>query len=159
MIKTAESNDITAERIDKLQTLVDHMNIFRTTFLPEPPTNYEPLMLEFKDKAVPVCMKIKKYSLDKQGFLRKLVDQLLEADLVYSNPTSKWACAPQLVLKLGPSRCRFTVDFCTKNRDTVLRKSPLPIVEHEIYKVSGGNVCANLDLIHVYWHFPLHMEN
>lgn len=85
-----------------------------------------------------------------------LMEELIQFDLVYPNSSSKWACAPLIVPKPGPSQRRFTVDLNPVNHFTIPYQFPKPNVEHELTKTSGSKFCANFDFTQGYWQIPLH---
>lgn len=88
-----------------------------------------------------------------------LVSDLVRHGIVYENPTSKWACAPLIVPKTGPSQWRVTSDLRPVNNLTVPYKFPMPRLEHELTKTSGSKIYANIDFTHSYWQLPLHKSS
>ena len=78
-------------RFDDLRkTVMARLGVFRTDFS-RTSASIPPLRLELKPDAKLVHVKIIKYSDSQRRFLRKLVGNLLDAGLVYPNPTSKWS--------------------------------------------------------------------
>lgn len=144
-------------RFDELKQIVmKRVNVFRTTFSRGNGANIAPLKLELKPNAKPVIVKLRRYSESQKRFLRKLVDRLLDANLIYSNSSSKWACAPHLVPKNGPDEWRFTVDLRPVNSQTFAQAFPMPVLEMELTKASGCSHFAEFDMTHGYWQLLLH---
>ena len=113
-----------------------------------PPANIPPLQLELTDDANPICVKIRKYSESQRCFLRKLTDKLVAAGMIYPNPNSKWASAPQLVHKPGPDEWRFTLDLRAVNRFTVPQRLIMPVVQQELSKAKDARQYAEVDMVH-----------
>lgn len=73
----------------KLRHIVEtHKYIFRTLFSLGPPAPVAPLRTELTQNAYPVRLHLCKYTKDQQEFLSKTTSKLVEAGMVYSNPTS-----------------------------------------------------------------------
>lgn len=74
-------------RSDDLRKLISAMlDVFRTDCSQSAAKN-PPLKLKFKPHSKPIHVKIRKYSDRQRTVLRKLVRELLDAGLVYTNPT------------------------------------------------------------------------
>lgn len=156
MLQMAITNGFPDEHWAELETLIwKHANEFRTSFS-SAPARVEPLRIELTADATPVRVKLRNYSADQRAFLKKLVTDLTTHGLVYANPTSKWACAPLLVPKPGPARWRFTVDLRPVNRFTVRHQYPMPVLEHELTRLSKSKLFANFDFVQSYWQLLLH---
>lgn len=134
--------------------LHDHMDIFRTSFSAGPGAKLPPLKIELTPDAKPVKVRLRKYSQDQEDFMRKFVDDLVANGLAYANPTSKWACAPLLVPKIG-GPYRFTIDIRPVNLFTIKHHFPMPNLDIEITKVKSSKYFANFDMSHGYWQLLL----
>lgn len=157
MLTDALAQGFPRARFDDLRKLVlVRINVFRTTFSKGEPAKIPPLELHLKANAKPVQVKLRKYNNSQRRFLTKLVSKLLEANLIYANPSSRWACAPHLVPKPGPAEWRFTVDLRPVNCQTHPQAFPLPLVEVELEKASGAKHFSEFDMIHSYWQLALH---
>lgn len=75
------------------------LNIFRTYFSKGPPANVPHLKIELSGSAKPICVKIRNYSQIQRQFLRRMTTKFVDAVLIYPNPTSIWAYAPDLIPK------------------------------------------------------------
>lgn len=95
-------------------------------------------------------IRLRKYSADQRRFLFAFVKTLVKHGMAYSNPTSKWACAPLLVPDPGVEY-RFTSDLRSVNVFTVKHKFPMPNIEHELDSLKTSMVFANVDMSHSYW--------
>lgn len=148
MLKDALVQGFPHNRFDDLRkTVMARLGVFRTDFS-QSSAPIPPLRLELKPDAKPVHVKIRKYSDSQRRFLRKLVDKLLDAGLVYPNPASKWSCAPHLVPKPGPAKWRFTVDLRPVNRYTYALHFPMPLIEAELAKAAGAKIFCEFDMTH-----------
>lgn len=157
MMDTASKNGLSEIETEELSKIVnEHKNIFRVSFSSGPPANVEPLRIELVNDAKPVRVRLRNYTQEQREFLADLTKRLIDSNMVFSNPTSPWACAPLLVPKPGPAKFRFTVDLRPVNRYTVKHQFPMPIIEHELTKVAGSTCYATFDLSHGYWQLPLH---
>lgn len=116
ILTNALGQGLTQARFDDQRKIVmAQLGVFFTD-LSQSAVAITPLKLELKPYAKPVDVKIGNYSDSHRRFLRKLVGKLLDAGLIYPNPTSKWSCAPHLVPKPGPAELRLTVDLRPINR-------------------------------------------
>lgn len=160
LLEDALTRGFPKSRFDDLRNMVlKRKNVFRLTFTNEPGANIPPLKLHLKPDAKPVLVKLRKYNESQRAFLRKLVRKLIDANLIYSNPTSRWACAPHLVPKQGPDEWRFTTDLRPINCQTYPQAFPLPIIEMEVDKASGACHFSEFDMTHGYWQLMLHQSS
>lgn len=85
----------------------------RDTFilsLSSTPAKVPPLNIDLKPNAHAVRVKLRIYLASQKAFMSIITKVLLEHDIIYPNPSSKWACASLIVPKKGPDEWRFTVD-------------------------------------------------
>lgn len=130
IFKSAREEGIGEAHADALQnTVLQHMDIFQVGLSAGPPAKLPPLKIELLPETRPVQDRLRNYSQEQRDFLATFVSKLLECGMVYSNPTSKWACAPLIVLKFGPSQFRFTVDLRPVNKFTLPHQYPMPNIE------------------------------
>lgn len=61
-------------------------------------------------------------------------------NMALRNPTERWASAPFLVPKPGPSKFRFSVDLRLVNRYTKPQNFPMLKLNTELMKLSGSKV-------------------
>lgn len=156
MIERARGNGLDDKQTQQLSDVVNEFkDIFRTSFSRGPPANVEPLKIELTPDAKPVRVRLRNYSLDQREFLQKFMKVLIDTGHVYPNPTSKWASAPLLVAKPGPSMYRFTVDLRPVNKYTIKYHYPMPHIEQELTKTQGSKVFCEVDFLHGYWQLPL----
>jgi Reverse transcriptase (RNA-dependent DNA polymerase) len=118
-----------------------------------------PLLIALQPDAIPVRVRLRRYSPEQRLFLARFVAKLEEASMVYRNPRAAWCSAPLLVPKPGPAKLRFTVDLRPVNKQTVPNSWPIPHVESEVSRLYGSNYFATFDLSHGYWQLPLAIES
>lgn len=80
--------------------------------------------------------------------MENFVDKLVDAGMLYPNPTANWASTPLIVPKPGKTKFRFTVDLRSVNRSTIRHHFPMPLLENELTKLAGSKFFASLDLSH-----------
>lgn len=142
-------NGLTDEKAQEIDTMVDdHVTIFRTSFLYDPPAKFAPLVIETKTNAKPVKVRIRNYSQEQKEFLITFVQDLMRHDMAYPNPTASWASAPLLVPKPILARFRFTVDLRPTNACMVRHKYQMPNLEKELTKLGTANCFATFFLSH-----------
>ena len=135
----AKRKGLTDEQSNTLDGIIDsHTNVFRTSFSSGPAAKFPPLKIDITADAKPVKVRLRNYSQDQREFLKELVDKLVRTGMAYPNPTSRWACAPLLVPKQGPTRFRFTVDLRPINTYTVKHQFPMPNLENELTKLGSS---------------------
>lgn len=86
---------------------------------------------------------LRKYNAFQQLFLQKLVSKLLNAGLIYSNPSALWAYVPLVVARTGPDGWGFTVDPCPISYLTYTQAFPVLVLEIELQKPSGPNTIVS----------------
>jgi hypothetical protein len=120
MILQAVENGLPPEHEPALHELTQEFaDIWNISLTAGPPAKLSPLVITLKDDAVPVRVRLRRYSQEQRDFLSKFVAQLEAAGMVYRNPRSAWCAAPLLVPKPGPSQFRFTVDLRPVNKQTI----------------------------------------
>jgi len=160
MSKAAAGNGMPQQDVATLEQLIsDHMDIFRISLSSGPAAAVDPLRIDLKSDARPVRVRLRNYSKEQREFLEDFVTKLVHHGMAYSNPTAKWASAPLIVPKPGPSRFRFTVDLRPVNNFTVRHHYPMPNLEQELTKLGSSKWYATFDLSHGYWQFGLHPDS
>ena len=84
---------------------------------------------------------MRKYSQDREEFMRKFVVDLVANGLAYANPTSNWACAPLLVPKIG-GPYQFTIEIWPVNIFKIMHLFPMPNLDNEITNVKSSKYFA-----------------
>lgn len=159
MIYRAKQNGILPKPLDDLTKIVwSHAHVFDTRFSATP-AKVPPLKIELTGDARPIRVKLRNYSQSQRNFMTNLTNELMQYNLIYPNPSSKWACAPLLVPKSGPAEWRFTVDLRPINQYTIRHQLIMPNVEEELTKTAGSTVYASVDFTHSYWQLPLHKDS
>lgn len=159
-LQDAFDNGFPEEKQQELTTIVkDRINVFRVSLSAGPPVNVPPLKIDLVADAKPVRVRLRNYSQDQRLFLAQTLQKLIDCGMVYSNPTSPWACAPLLVPKSGPSKYRFTIDLRPVNRYTVRHQFPMPNLEQDLLMTSGSKFFGSFDFSNGYWQFPLHPDS
>jgi hypothetical protein len=121
----------------------------------EPPARLPPLVIKLQQAAVPVRVKLRRYTPPQKEFLRVFVSELERNGLVNRNPAASWFAAPVLVPKDGPAKFRFTVDLRPVSKQTVPAAWPMPHLESDLEAVSGSRFFATSDLSHGYCQLQL----
>ena len=156
MLTTAINNGIQLQHQDNLRRLTySFIDIFRTAISATAPANLPPLKVELTPDAKPVRVRLRNYSPPQRQFLKEFVSKLIQAGMVYSNPTSPWAAAPVIVPKPNTTTFRFTVDLRPSNNYTIKYQYPMPNLEHDLLQLNNANCFAKFDLSHAYWQLPL----
>lgn len=159
MLDKAKRNGLHSQPLDGLTKIVwSQSHVFDTRFS-SIPAKVPPLKIELTSNAQPIRVKLRNYSQSQRKFMTNLTDELIRFNLIYPNPSSKWACAPLLVPKPGPSEWRFTVDLRPVNQYTIRHQYPMPRIEEELTKTAGSSVYASVDFTHSYWQLPLHKDS
>ena len=149
-----------SEHVPTLRHLVNEFtDIWSTSLQAGPPAILPPLVIRLKPDAVPVRVRLRRYSQEQRDFLALFVKTLEEAGMVYRNPSAAWCSAPLLVPKPGPAQFRFTVDLRPVNRQTIPCSWPMPHVESELSRLQSSKFFATFDLSHGYWQLPLAPES
>lgn len=130
-------------------------DIFRIKLGKDPPVDVEPMNIEFDGNTRPVKVRMRTYSPEQLSFLKKKIEELIEAGYISRNNSSKWACAPLVVPKPGKEGFRFTVDLRPVNSQTKKTVWPMPHADPMLAKLTGSKIWFNLDFLHGYWQFPL----
>ena len=160
IVAKAEDNGLPQEYKPQLERMLrSNTNIFRTSLSSGPPADVEPLRVELVHDAQPVKVRLRNYSPAQRQFLDKFMKDLIRCNMVFPNPSSKWASAPLLVPKAGSANFRFTVDLRPVNKYTLHYHYPMPNIEQQLNRLDGSRVFATFDLSHGYWQFPLHPES
>jgi Reverse transcriptase (RNA-dependent DNA polymerase) len=156
MIRQAQQNGLPDGSVLALGELLnDFADIWSTSLHAGPPAKLPPLVINLKPDAIPVRVRLRRYSQEQRDFLKQFVSQLEAAGLIYRNPRAAWCSAPLLVPKPGPAQFRFTVDLRPVNRQTVPCSWPMPHVESELARLCNSHYFATFDLSHGYWQLPL----
>lgn len=160
MTHEAAENGLPENKQNQLRIIVEsHQNVFRTGLSAGPPVKIPPLKIDLVSDARPARVKLRKYSQDQREILGKLCKKLIQCGMIYSNPSSPWACAPLLVPKPGPSLFRFTTDLRPVNRYMIRYQYPMPNLEQELVLTSWSKYYDTVDFSHGYWQLPLHPDS
>ncbi len=121
----------------------------------DPPVDVEPMNIEFEGTTRPIKVSQRTYSPEQLDFLKKKVEELIDAGYITRNNASKWACAPLIVPKPGKEGFRFTVDLRPVNTQTKKTVWHMPHADPILAKLTGSKIWFNLDFFHGYWQFSL----
>jgi hypothetical protein len=147
MMCKAAHNGMSKIGVTQLRDLVHgYPDIWRVALTADPPVRLPPLVVTLQPDAVPIRVKLRRYTQAQKTFLRTFVGELVQHGLAYRNPNSAWCSAPLQVPKNGPSHFRFTVDLRPVNNQTVPTAWPMPHLESELSSVSGSKCFATFDL-------------
>ena len=144
---------------DMRSLVAEYEDTFRTKLGGDSAADVPPMKIILKQDAVPIRVRVRKYSPPQAVFLRSKVDELLQLGLVKRNATSRWACAPLIVPKPGPEAFRFTVDLRPVNAQTEPQAWPMPNMEAAMSELTGDTCFATMGLCHGYWQMPLDTDS
>lgn len=97
MFDRAKQTGFPPETWDKFETLIcQHGSEFRTSFSSSP-AKVSPLRIDLTTDDQTVRVKLRSYLADQRSLKSSLVADLQKHDLVYPNPTAKWASAALIV--------------------------------------------------------------
>jgi len=160
MIKEAIEHGLPIEYHEELRTLVySYSDIFRTKLGADPPADTPAMKIRLKPDAIPVRVKVRRYSPPQAKFLREKTDELLGLGLIFPNNQSEWASAPLIVPKKGGEGYRFTVDMRPVNKQTVQHVWPMPNLESVTSQLQGAQCFSVFDFCNGYWQLALDKES
>jgi hypothetical protein len=140
MISQAKINGLPSELMPAMRELLkDFSDIWSISLTAGPPAKLPPLVINLKTDAIPVRVRLRRYSQEQREFLSRFVAQLEASSMVYRNPRAAWCAAPLLVPKKGTAQFLFTVDLRPVNKQTVPISWPMPHVESELSRLHGSN--------------------
>ncbi|KAE9160699.1 hypothetical protein PF002_g32560 [Phytophthora fragariae] len=117
-----------------------------------------PHKVTLKPDAVPVRCKARRYAPEHRAFMKKHVQELIDAGLCIRNPHSKWCSPPLIVKKVEPGDFRMTVDARQVNAQTLRMIWPMPIHEVIMDYLTDSELYFLLDFFKGYWQFLLSLE-
>ena len=156
LVIVAVQNGLPKKYHGRLQSLVlEFQDIFRCHLGADPPARVPPLKVHLPEGATPPVCHARRYSLPKQRFMAKFVDELVRFDLAYVNHTSRYVSPAHPVLKSNPDDFRMTVDYRAVNDLTENIKWPMPQIDTLWGLLAKCNIYWTLDLFKGYWQIPL----
>ena len=156
MIEEASENGLPNEYKPRLRNLLEnYADIFRIKLGSDPPVDVPPMAIRLQPDAVPVRVKMRRYTAPQREFLREKVTELEDLGLIYRNSASTWACAAHVVPKPGSEMFRFTTDLRPVNKVTITFAWPMPDLESATAELAGKKCFATIDLCQGYWQLPL----
>jgi hypothetical protein len=154
-IDQAKNNGLPPEHMPAIRELLkDFSDIWSLSLTAGPLEKLPPLVIDLKADAIPVLVRLRRYSQEQKEFLSRFVAQLEACSMIYRNPRAAWCAAPLLVPKQGTAQFRFTVDLRPVNKQTAPISWPMPHVESELSRLHGSKYFAMFDLSHGYWQLP-----
>ena len=142
-ILTTEQKVVVNEMFD------EHKNLFANDLSELKQTNLVKHVINTGD-ALPVRKTLYSMTPEKQEFLRKELDMLMNKGLIRES-YSPWACSPLIVPKKGPKKWRFCVDYRPVNKVTKKDAYPLPRIDEMLETFGGAKWFSSLDLFSGYW--------
>eukprot|EP00171_Calliarthron_tuberculosum_P022172 IDg22172t1 len=141
LIDDAKANGLPEEYHDEIEALImEHKAVFCLGLTPDAPAKISPLEIRLSEQARPIKVKLRNYSAEQHKFLSQFTKSLVENNMAYSNPYARWASAPLIVPKPGEAKFRFTVDLRLVNKYTYKYHYPMPMVDHELHKLSDQGI-------------------
>jgi hypothetical protein len=102
MVSTAPKNGMPSQYVPTLRHLVNEFtDIWSTSLQAGPPATLTSLVIRLKPDAVPVRVRLSRYSQEQHDFLALFVKTLEEAGMVYRNPSAAWCSARSLFQSPG----------------------------------------------------------
>jgi hypothetical protein len=121
--------------------LQEHSDVFRLVLGRDPPVKTEPLRVQSRPGARPVRSQTRRYPAEHREFMRRHVEALAEAGMVYRNPGSRWS-SPPLIVK-GEGGLRMTVDVRVVNSQAESPQWPMSLLEVVIDHEQGATVFSS----------------
>lgn len=145
---TREKHGFSDSNWPQLEAMIwEYAEPFSTRFS-STPKKVPPLLIELTDHARSTRVRLRHYSPSQWTFMATLIEDFVKHNLVYPNPSSKWACAPLFIPNPEPSQWIFTVDLRPLKRYKKPYLFPLPRMEHELTKAAASRYYANFDFTH-----------
>lgn len=106
----------------------------------------------------PIRSKPYRVSVSEQQTIQKLVDEMLEADIIRPS-RSYWASPVVLVKKKGTTDLRFCVDYRKLNKITKVDPYPVPNMDTVLEVLAGNYWFSKLDVKAMYWQVLMEPES
>nr|CCA27097.1 AlNc14C455G11757 [Albugo laibachii Nc14] len=126
------------ESVDRLKDMfIKYGGIFRVEFSADPSVKVAPLQVIFKEGSTPIMAKSRRYPPLHRNYMDNHLTDLMEHDLIYRNPDSRWGIVPRIVEKKEVGSYRMPVDLRAINAVLVPMAWPMPHLEVVLVNLEG----------------------
>ena len=160
--KKADLNEVTTKKCHKHLTAVERHRLFQLLKKFEDlfdgtlgTWNTNPLELELKDDAKPVCLR--PYTVPKvhETKFRNEVERLVSLEVIEEENDSEWGAPSFAQPKAKANRVRFLSDFQNLNRKLKRNLYPMTKIREMLINLEGFKYATSLDLNMGYYHIRL----
>ena len=164
MINRAIDKGLPQQHVARLRQLVaNYAHVFRVRLDNSPAAKVRPYQVRLKPNQTPYRTGNRRYPPLYRQFMKHRVQELLEFDMAYVNPRSRYASAGHVVPKKLPpvemTDLRWTVDLKQINARTDPILWPMPLLEVVMEQLAGSECFITIDFQGGYWQIPLHPES
>lgn len=158
-INTYESivTDLPPENRVRLWGILDKYKDHFIVGIPKTRVKTGEMSIRLKDPSVVNSQRPYKLGGEKREAVRKLVDQLLEANVI--RPSSSPYASPAFPVAKKTGGYRLCVDYRSLNANTISEKFPVPLIQDQIARLKGAKYFSSLDMASGYHQVPIHPDS
>lgn len=123
------------------------------------PENLPHVVFKFRNDAVSIPVRLRRYSPPHARFFRSKIYELLNFGLVRRNYTSRWAYSPHIVPNDVSEGFRFTFDLSPVNSQTKPQVWPMQNVNETVSDLKVSTLYSIMDFRHGYWQLLIHPDS
>ena len=160
LLTLAVQNGLQDQEKDVMENVL-HQNseIFIQEELPRECSFVKPMEVRLKPNWEYIQSSQRHYSPLVSQFMEKQVAKLIEAGLIYANPTARWCSPCYPVKKPGINEWRMTIDYRRVNSQLAPMVGMMPYLASDVSCLNGMKCFATLDLHKGFWQLPLAPES